>query len=99
MLEYNFANTGSSQLILPLAVAFGMLLTFFGLYAAFSTEDAASAQRRKLMKAPDTVPVGLLRAWFPKTRSSAARYVSSWKKPGSVACNRSEISISFASCW
>lgn len=78
MLEYNFAFADSSQWLMPLLLAFGTLLTFFGLYAALNTGDAAAtrmrhnartyasnSQRRKLMKTPDTVPVGLLKALVP----------------------------------
>ncbi|MGB5865484.1 MAG: type II secretion system F family protein [Sulfitobacter sp.] len=78
MLEYNFVFTDTGQWVPSLAVAIGVLLTFFGLYTAFNTEDiaakrmrqnatayASNSQRRKLMKTPDTVPVGLLKALVP----------------------------------
>ncbi len=78
MQEFHLAFAGWNQLLLPLAVAIGMLITIFGLYAAFNTDDiaaarmrrsarayAGSSQRRKLMKTPDTVPVGLLKALVP----------------------------------
>lgn len=76
--EYRLAFAGTSQMGFMLMVGLGMLVTFFGLYAAFNTNDIAAermrrsaraysgtAQRRRLMKTPDSVPVGLLKALVP----------------------------------
>ncbi|MDT8327879.1 MAG: type II secretion system F family protein [Roseovarius sp.] len=79
MMEFNLAFTGSQQVIFPLAIAFGTLCAFFGIFGAFYSNDTAAvrmrraarayggtAQRRKLMKTPENVPVGLLKALVPE---------------------------------
>ncbi|SLN75445.1 hypothetical protein ROG8370_03782 [Roseovarius gaetbuli] len=81
MMEFNLSFTDALDVMLPLAIAFGTLCAFFGLYGAFYSNDMAAtrmchtararggkSQRRRLMKTPDACRLVFSRRLCPTIR-------------------------------
>ncbi|MDJ0629617.1 MAG: type II secretion system F family protein [Rhodobacter sp.] len=83
------------QSFLLLGVGFGTLLLFFGLAAAFAPKDRVAdrmkkasfayiggKQRRNLIKSPDQIPAGLLKALIPEDRTERTQIRLQLEKAG-----------------
>lgn len=82
MLEYNFGFAGDINAFIYLGLGLGFLFIFFGIYQALlpdgheasrmrrvSRSYLSSANKHNLMKTPDQIPAGLLKALVPTDRS------------------------------
>ena len=99
-MDFNFAFTDVNQLLLLLGVGAGTLLLFFGIYAALFPADPAAtrmkqaaksylgtSQRRNLMKTPDAIPEGVLKALVPTDLSERTQVRIQLDKAGLTGTN------------
>lgn len=94
----SFAFDGRTTLML--AAGIGTLLLFFGLMAAFAPNDAAAQRmrrssqaylggraRKKLLKSPDQIPEGILKALIPDDKSERTQIKLQLEKAGFTSPN------------
>lgn len=94
-LTFSLAWNGNSFILL--GVGLGTLLLFFGLVGAFAPKDRAAerlrsaslgyvggGERRRLIKTPDQIPAGLLKALIPADRTERTQVRMQLEKAGFV---------------
>ena len=93
--DFIFSFTGDTRMLVLVAVGIGTLLLFFGLMAAFAPSDPVAKrmrkaslryvggkERRRLLKTPDQIPGGLLKALIPEDRAERTQIRLQLEKAG-----------------
>lgn len=97
---FNFSFTGNPMSFVYLGIGMGVLMLSFGLLQAFLPQDPAakrirrlsqtylnSRQKHNLMKTPDQIPVGLLKALVPEDVSERTQIRLQLEQAGFIGSN------------